>query len=425
MALFPSLTLRYPSKKIAAVFALCGACIYMLLAGATIPTQRAVLMIGIVFLAVILDRSPISLRLVAFAALVVLAISPESLLSASFHMSFAAVTGLIYFYDSTRAFWLRAYSHAGWTRKAALYFMGVCITTLIASLATAPFALYHFGQVSFVGSVANLVAVPILAFLIMPFALISLLAIPFGLEYWPLQMVGLGSQQILDIAHWASDLPHAIIRTYTWPFLAFLVLVSGGLFIVLWKGWGKLLGLLCMPVAIILIQRAPLPAILIADSHDLFAFYDSSEKQLYISSFQKERFARENWEELYGLSAGAARMLPYKGAARHHGDNDGAPFYQCGEAGCRFDIGGHKVSFIRQSYATEQDCQWADVLISNAPVDFKSCPRPHIVIGKFDTWRAGAHALYIEREKDIGIKTVAQTTSGRPWSAYRNKKNNE
>ncbi|PCJ01215.1 MAG: hypothetical protein COB14_04000 [Alphaproteobacteria bacterium] len=128
----------------------------------------------------------------ALSALVVLVIAPESLMSASFHMSFAAVICLIYFYEVTRKFWMSWYKKRGWHRKFLLYFISVCMTTLIASFATAPFALYHFGQVSYLGSLANFVAVPLLAFLIMPFALLSLIAMPFGLDYWPLQIVGLG-----------------------------------------------------------------------------------------------------------------------------------------------------------------------------------------------------------------------------------------
>lgn len=84
LAAFPAIALRYPIKKFAAVAGMAAAVFYMMLAGATVPTQRAVMMSGIVFFAIILDRSPISLRLVAVAAGVILLVAPESLMSASF-----------------------------------------------------------------------------------------------------------------------------------------------------------------------------------------------------------------------------------------------------------------------------------------------------------------------------------------------------
>ncbi len=111
MASVPALALRYPIKKWAAVGAFIGALGYLVISGASIPTQRAFLMLGIVLLAIILDRNPISMRLVAVSGAVVLLISPESVLSASFQLSFAAVVALV---ASTRP------TPSGWQRSEAM-----------------------------------------------------------------------------------------------------------------------------------------------------------------------------------------------------------------------------------------------------------------------------------------------------------------
>ena len=103
MALVPPLALRYPIKKWAALAAILGALAYALMAGATVPSQRAFLMVGLVLLAVVLDRRGLSMRLVAWAAVVILLLQPESLLGPSFQMSFAAVTALIAAYETARA----------------------------------------------------------------------------------------------------------------------------------------------------------------------------------------------------------------------------------------------------------------------------------------------------------------------------------
>src|SRR3546814_8226092 len=71
-----------------------------MMVGAPVPTQRSFLMTGIVLLAVVLDRTALSMRLVAWAAAIVLAVAPESLLGPSFQMSFGAVIALIAFYRS-------------------------------------------------------------------------------------------------------------------------------------------------------------------------------------------------------------------------------------------------------------------------------------------------------------------------------------
>ena len=98
LAMVEPVALRYLIKKIAAGSAILGAFAYLSISGATIPTQRAFLMVSIVMLAVMIDRTAISMRLVAIAAMAVLVLAPESLLSASFQMSFAAVVALVAVY---------------------------------------------------------------------------------------------------------------------------------------------------------------------------------------------------------------------------------------------------------------------------------------------------------------------------------------
>ena len=100
LALFPWITLRFPIKKWAAVASVLAAGAYNLLADAPVPSQRSFLMIAVVLLAVLVDRQGISMRLVAFAALVILLTQPEAMLGPSFQMSFAAVVALIATYEA-------------------------------------------------------------------------------------------------------------------------------------------------------------------------------------------------------------------------------------------------------------------------------------------------------------------------------------
>ena len=95
LALWEPVALRHGIKKWAALAALVGMTFYLFLSGATIPTQRAFMMGALVIAAVMLDRTVISLRSVALAAVAVLLVQPESLLGPSFQMSFAAVVGLV------------------------------------------------------------------------------------------------------------------------------------------------------------------------------------------------------------------------------------------------------------------------------------------------------------------------------------------
>ena len=143
LALVPPLALRFPIKKWAAAAAIMGAFAYGMVAGATVPTQRALLMIGLVLAAVLFDRRGISMRTVAWAAVIVLLFRPESLLGPSFQLSFAAVVALIAAYEVVRDR-RRFNGPPSWHRKIVFYIAGVALTTLVAGLATAPFAAFHF-----------------------------------------------------------------------------------------------------------------------------------------------------------------------------------------------------------------------------------------------------------------------------------------
>ena len=144
------------------------------------PTLRAFAMTAIGLVAIMADRNPFSMRLIAWAAMVVLLLQPESLLGASFQMSFGAVVALIAVYETGAA--RRPAGASGLDWRLVMYVGGVALTTLIASAATTPFSIYHFSRFPTYGIVTNLIAVPITGIWIMPWGMLGLLLIPVGLD---------------------------------------------------------------------------------------------------------------------------------------------------------------------------------------------------------------------------------------------------
>ncbi|MCB1840478.1 MAG: ComEC family competence protein [Alphaproteobacteria bacterium] len=418
MATSPVLALNCPIKKIAALISFVGAVFYMLLAGAEIPVQRAVLMTGIVILAILMDRTPISLRLVAFSATVILILSPESLISASFQMSFAAVLALVSFYEGTAKFWVRAYSQAGPFQRIALYFLGVCLSSLVASTATAPFAAYHFQRFPVYGLLANLVAVPLMGFLIMPAGLVAFLLMPFGLSYWPLQVMALGVSWTVDVAAWTASLPGAVIDLKAWPFLSFLFCIAAGLLLCLWKGNGKLIALIFAALAWITLGAQTPPDILVSETGKLVAYKVPAET-MYASTKRSEKFVLKNWERQAGLPEGASLAFP-RATSEEQKTDGSAPL--CDAQACRAFLKGKKISIIFDPYAFAIECAWADIIIAREPLSQKNC-RAAIQIDRFTLWREGALALWInERNGSVWMKGVTAQTGNRPWSIWHPEK---
>ena len=222
LALIEPVALRMPIKKWAAGCALLGAAAYLLLSGMSVPTQRAFVMVGVVLLAIMLDRASISMRLIALAALLVLTIAPESMLGPSFQMSFAAATALIATYEAARGFFARLAARGGLALRPLVYAAGVTVTSLVAGIATGPFAVYHFNRIADYGLLANLGAVPITGFWIMPWGLVALVLMPFGLEGIALAPMGWGIDAVVWIARQVAAQPGAVTLVPAMPAAALL-----------------------------------------------------------------------------------------------------------------------------------------------------------------------------------------------------------
>lgn len=399
MAAIPWVALHWPIKKIAALAALCGAGFYVLLAGAEVPAVRALLMTGLVMIAVMLDRSPFSLRLIAFAALVVLAIAPHALIGVSFQMSFAAVAALICFYDSIRAYWMKWYARAGFVRKAALYLIGIVMTSVIAGTVTGLFSLYHFQTFSMYGVLANMFAVPLTGFVIMPAAIVALILMPLGLEAVPLQVMEWGTMWMLACAHWVGGLEGAVFRVHQWPGVTYACLAIGVTLFLLWEGWrgkGIALGFLCAGwVAAAVIPQAQ---ILVSATGGYWGV--RQDGKLYVSDLRREKFTAENWMRLSGLPD--ERPLPFT--------QEGSGI-RCDSHGCRYELMGKNISFVKDDRGLREDMPWADILITAIPVRGES---DNTLLGWSDFKDHGAHSLYIGADETVHIDRVYEGHT-RPW----------
>ena len=246
LATLPRIALRYPIKKFGAIAALIAGLAYLVLSGASVATQRAYVMAVVVFVAVLLDRPAFTLRGVALAAMIILMLRPEALTSAGFQMSFAATIGLVTAFDGLRqlSWWKTPQTTIGKLSRPAIV---IAFTSAVAGLATGPISAFHFNQVAQYGLLANILAVPVMGFVIMPAAICGILLSPVGLDAIPFWIAGQGIGLVLDIAHWVADLDGALILIPSGPNLALSLIVFGGLLLACIMGRAKALG---MPVIV-------------------------------------------------------------------------------------------------------------------------------------------------------------------------------
>lgn len=416
LALLPPVALRLDIKKAAALFALAGAAFYAGLAGLPVPTQRALVMTGIFFLAILLDRSPLSLRTIAIAAIAVLLWAPDVLVGASFQMSFAAVLGLICFFEATRrhfAAWQQAGREApdlfgrviGFAQRGMLWLATLMLTSLVATIMTGPFAAYHFDRLTLYGIAANMLAVPLTGFWIMPFAVLVLIAMPFGLEALPLAALGWGCDMILKIAHFFAGLPGATLLIPAMPVAGLLAMSAGLIWMCLVIGRWRLLGLTALGFGALSPLATTTPDLLVAGNGKLVAVKDTDGAYRFNSS-RAARIAAETW-----LRRNAqAKRLPFPDSTAGEGDS-------CSAEMCRFstDMGYVTVALTEAGRAAA--CWSGRLVISLEPMD-APCPSAERVIDFFDLWRHGTHAIWFDGDGSYRIER-AFDTGARPWTLRR------
>ena len=293
-AMVPALGLRVPAKKLSALGALGAAAVYLGLSGGNVATERAFVMAAVALVAVMADRRVLSLRAVAVAAVIVLALRPEALLGPGFQMSFAATTALVAVFG-----WLRdAKVSMGprWLRPV----VAVVVSSAVAGAATAPVAAAHFNQFAHYGLVANLLSVPLMGVLVMPAAVLAACLMPIGMEGIALWFMGLGLEWILGVAHWVSGLNGAR-GTVISPAPEVLPLMAfGALVVVLWQGRARWLGLGPAVLSVALWMQAARPDVLIADNGSLIGVL--TEQGRALNRARGSGFVAMNWLENDGVA---------------------------------------------------------------------------------------------------------------------------
>lgn len=207
-------------QVIAAFFAIMIAVLYSALAGFSLPTQRAVIMLAIAMIAISCQRNITSVNTLSLAMLAVLIFDPLAVLSAGFWLSFLAVALIVY-------------SLAGRLGKAG-YWPGALKIHWVTALGLAPLLLFYFQQVSIIAPIANLVAVPVISLLIVPICLIAVLMmffLPFLAEHLFL-LVDKFLQGLWLVLSAMAELPFATITTSSVPFYA-IPLALIGVFVLL------------------------------------------------------------------------------------------------------------------------------------------------------------------------------------------------
>lgn len=361
LALWPWLALRAPLVLIAAGAGAAAGIAYTLLSGAEVPTVRSCVAALLVLAGVALGREAMTLRLVAAGAIAVLLFRPEALVGPSFQLSFAAVTAIVALHEHPRmrAWTLRTASHR-WPRRLAREGVSLVATGLLVEAALAPIAAYHFHRAGFYGALANLFAIPLSTFAIMPLEALALLGDTVGLGAPAWWLAGEAVGLLLWLARTVAALPGAVAALPSMPLPAFLLMVAGGLWIALWRMAPRWLGLLPFAIGMAWALATPAPDLLVTGDGRHLAIRDDGGA-LRLLRPRAGDYTRQRLNEGAGLKADALDLDDMAGA-------------RCSDDLCLVAVtrGGHRWHLLatRSPYVIDRPafaaaCAWADIAVSD------------------------------------------------------------
>ena len=381
------LSRRYDVHKFAAMAAIGAASFYLILSGASVATQRAWVMSTIFFLAIILDRRAVSMRSVCVAALITLALHPESLISVGFQMSFAAVAALVAVYQAWQTY-RPAFSRRSVGRRVVDFISSLSVTSFVAGLATGGFALFHFNRFASYGFVGNLLAMPLFSLFVMPLAVVSLLVMPLGLESYSLFLMGKSLEPILRAAEWVAGWPGAMAYIGAAPNWVLPIFSLGFVALCMGRGVWRLVGLAFITAAFAGWGRAPSPDLRISESGKV-AFWAPPEANadkpiLFVGSQRPDRYGREQFAQRAGQPE--ADWAPYEDRIA-----------LCDALACRAKIGPWQISILQHPSEVPEECAASDLVVlsvrSAGPVARRGCDT--VLVDESTLRETGALDVYL------------------------------
>ena len=408
LALSERLALRFNLVLVSAGIAAAAGIGYTLLTGAQVPTVRSCVAALLILLGIALGREAVSIRLIAAGALVVLVFRPEALAGPSFQMSFAAVTAIVALHSTAWSRRLFQRREEGIALRLVRAGLGTIATGMAVELALIPMALFHFHRSGLYGVGANIIAIPLTTFVIMPLEAGALLldSVGLGRPFWFL--CGAAIDALLRLAHIVASAKGAVAMLPSMPVWAFGLMTAGGMWLCLWSTRIRLLGVVPFAVGAVAAALASTPDLLVTGDGRHLAVVSEDGTPLIL----RDRAG----DYVRGLLAEAS------GFDGDVGDLGARPFSDCSKDACiaavRKGPTEWRVLATRSSYQIDWEpftraCAASDIAVSERRLPRGCAPR-WLKLDRDVLARTGGLAIYLGKEPRID--SVADRVGGHPWA---------
>ena len=417
LAAFPHFSSRYPTKKIAALCALAASLLYLMLSGGGVATVRSFIMLAVMLIAICFDRAALTLRNLAISAVLIILVTPHEIMGPSFQMSFAATAALVGVYqiwgERQRAGSAEFRSLPLWHRALRFgfkFFLGLAATSIIAGIATSLYSAFHFNRIAPMGLFANLAAMPAVSLIVMPMAVLAMLLMPFGLEAYPLWLMGKGVDIMLSVAeYFAARSPAG--ATGLVPSGALVLLTIALVVISLPATRLRWVAIVPALAGLVLIGTRQMPEMIVSSDARLVAVR-GADGALHVNRDRPNVFSVENWQRAY-LAGDVIKPADPRA---------GANGFACDEGFCLYvRDDGTRIGYVSEIASFGAACRQSDVLVAAFPLFRRSCRNENArLITARELARRGAAEVFASTAP-VPAFDIRYSYSGtdRPWQRHR------
>jgi competence protein ComEC len=323
-------------------------------------------------------------------------------------MSFAAVISIIALHQWAPVRRWLAPREEVLPMRALRSLFGLLLTGLVVEIALIPFALYHFHRAGLYGVAANIVAIPLTTFVIMPLEAGALLLdlVGWGAPLWT--ATGWTTDALLRLAHMVGSAVGAVAMLPTMSRWAFALMVGGGLWLCLWTSRIRIWGTVPFALGALVAAMAPVPSLLVTGNGQHLALVRGDGVPVLLRSKSGD-FVRDLMSEASAYDGDPLALEEQR-------------FARCSRDACVADIvkgdRAWRLLALRSRNridwtALTRACADADIVVADRWLP-KGCIPRWLKLDRTSLGQTGGLAIYLGDEPRV--ESVAGRIASHPWS---------
>ena len=296
---FAPITKRIPARIPALICSWAGLLFYLFLSGTDVATVRAFLMATLVFAAFIFGRNAISMRNVCVAFCIIFLMNPHYVMQPGFQLSFAAIFGLVWLWNDIQPTMPK--------NKILKVLYTASLTSVVATVFTAPFVIAHFYSLPIYGLLGNLILLPIFSVAIMPLVILGTITATFNWTM-PLDIANTVYKYTLNLGEHIAELPYSTITLPHISNASLMFFILGFMCLMFIKPIkikiNYILFVCMFGIATLIIAITPKPIFYATRDHELVGFVNKGKLEFNKSRASNHYFTFDTWKQLNGEATG-------------------------------------------------------------------------------------------------------------------------